>query len=86
MQEQGFAGVEVDISFGVYGPRNMEPALADDINKTLRDILAKPEVAAQFRNLYQSVESQPRSAFAEKTRADYKRYGKLVKELGITAD
>ncbi|BCX52299.1 hypothetical protein CTYAZ2_18810 [Comamonas testosteroni] len=86
MQEQGFAGVEVDISFGVYGPRNMDPTLADDINKTLREILAKPEVAAQFKNLYQSVENQSRSAFAEKTRADYKRYGKLVKELGITAD
>ena len=64
----------------------MDPALADDINKTLREILAKPEVAAQFRNLYQSVENQSRSAFAEKTRTDYKRYGKLVKELGITAD
>ena len=86
MQEQGFAGVEIDISFGVYGPRNMAPALADDINKTLREILAKPEVAAQFKSMYQTVENQPRGAFVEKTRADYERYGKLVKELGITAD
>ncbi len=86
MQEQGLAGVEIDISFGVYGPRSMPPALADDINKTLREILARPEVAAQFKSMYQTVENQPRSAFVEKTRADYERYGKLVKELGITAD
>jgi tripartite-type tricarboxylate transporter receptor subunit TctC len=64
----------------------MPPALADDINKTLREILARPEVAAQFKSMYQTVENQPRSAFVEKTRADYERYGKLVKELGITAD
>ncbi|PZP61482.1 MAG: tripartite tricarboxylate transporter substrate binding protein [Delftia acidovorans] len=86
MQEQGFADVEIDISFGVYGPRNMAPSLADAINKTLREVLAKPEVTAQFRNLHQIVEDMPRSAFAEKTRVDYERYGKLVKELGITVN
>lgn len=86
LQEQGIAGVEIDTYFGVYGPPNMVPALADDIHKTLRDILADPEVAAQFKALYQSVETLPRQAFAEKTRADHERYGKLVKALGITAD
>ena len=38
------------------------------------------------RNLHQIVEDMPRSAFAEKTRVDYERYGKLVKELGITVN
>ena len=86
MQEQGYPGVEVDISFGVYGPAHMQPALADDINKVLRETLAKPEVASQFKSLYQVVESQPRAAFVEKTRADYERYGRLFKEFGVVAD
>lgn len=86
MQEQGLPGVEIDISFGVYGPGNMPAALADDIHKSLRETLAKPEVAAQFKSLYQVVEDQTRSAFVEKTRSDYERYGRLAKEFGLSAD
>ena len=84
--EQGIANADMDISFGVYGPKNMPAALADNIHQALRETLAKPEVVQQFKNLHQTVENQPRSAFVEKTRADYERYGKLVKEFGIAAD
>lgn len=86
LQEQGYPGVDIDIWFGVYGPKSLAPALADSIHQTLRDIMAKPEVANQFKRMYQVVEDQPRESFVQKTRADFDRYGKLIKELNITAD
>lgn len=86
MAEQGFPGVETDIWFGVYGPKGMPKALADDIHRAFNDALKVPEVAAQFRTMSQVVHSESREAFANKTRADYQRYGTLIKQFKITAD
>ena len=86
LREQGFAGVDIDIWFGVYGPKGMPAALADDIHKTLAEIMTEPEIASQFKRMYLVVETPSRQAFADKTRADVARYGKLFKEFNITAD
>lgn len=86
MAEQGFAGVETDIWFGVYGPKGMPAALADDIHRALNDALKLPEVAAQFKAMSQVVHGESREFFAGKTRADYQRYGALIRQFKITAD
>lgn len=86
MAEQGFAGVETDIWFGVYGPRNLPTALADDIHRAFTDALKVPEVAAQFKAMSQVVHHETRGFFIDKTRADYLRYGTLIRQFRITAD
>ena len=86
MAEQGFPGVETDIWFGVYGPKGMVPALADEIHRALTEALKQPEVAAQFKAMSQVVHDEPRAAFVSKTRADHQRYGELVRQFKITAD
>ncbi len=86
MAEQGFAGVETDIWFGVYGPKGLPKALADDIHRAFNEALKVPEVAAQFKTMSQVVHDESREFFANKTRADYQRYGALIKQFKITAD
>jgi tripartite-type tricarboxylate transporter receptor subunit TctC len=86
MAEQGFAGVETDIWFGVYGPKGLAPALADEIHRAFTEALKQPEVAAQFKAMSQVVHDESRAAFASKTRADHQRYGELVRQFKITAD
>jgi tripartite-type tricarboxylate transporter receptor subunit TctC len=86
MAEQGFAGVETDIWFGVYGPRGLPKALADDIHRAFNDALKAPEVAAQFKTMSQVVHNESREAFVNKTRADHQRYGDIIRQFRITAD
>lgn len=86
MAEQGFAGVETDIWFGVYGPKGMPPALADELHRTLNEVLQLPQVASQFKAMSQVVHNETRASFADKTRAEYQRYGSLIKQFKITAD
>lgn len=86
MAEQGYPGVEIDIWFGVYGPKGMPRALADDIHNTLDAVLQMPEVAAQFKTMSQVIHQGTREAFVEKTRADYQRYGRLIQQFKIAAD
>lgn len=86
MAEQGFAGVETDIWFGVYGPKGLPKALADDIHRAVNDALKAPEVAAQFKTMSQVVHNESREAFANKTRADHQRYGDIIRQFRITAD
>lgn len=86
MAEQGFPGVEVDIWFGVYGPKGMPDALADDIHRAIAEALGDPRIAAQFKVMSQTVSDESREAFVSRTSADYRRYGTLVRQLGITAN
>ncbi len=86
MAEQGFPGVETDIWFGVYGPKGMPPALADDIHRHINAVLRIPEVAARFQAMSQVVHDESRASFASKTREDYQRYGTIIQRFRITAD
>ena len=86
MAEQGFPGVETDIWFGVYGPKGMPAALADEVHQAFADALQQPEIAARFTAMNQVVHKESREAFVQQTRADYLRYGALIKQFKITAD
>jgi len=86
MAEQGFPGVEVDIWFGVYAPKGMSKALADDLHRALSETLRLPEVAAQLKAASQVTSDASREAFASKTRVEAQRYGELVRQFKITAD
>lgn len=86
MAEQGFPGVDTDIWFGVYGPKGMARALADDLHASFNEVLRQPQVAAQFKAMSQVVHQESREFFANKTRADHLRYGVIVKQFKITAD
>lgn len=86
MAEQGFPGVDTDIWFGVYGPKGLPRALADDLHTSFSEVLRQPQVAAQFKAMSQVVHHESREFFANKTRADHQRYGAIVKQFKITAD
>lgn len=86
MAEQGFAGVETDIWFGVYGPKGLPRTLADDIHRAFMDALRQPEVIAQFKAMSQVVHNESRETFVQKTRTDFQRYGDLIRQFKITAD
>ncbi len=83
--EQGLTGVDIDIWFGVYAPKDTPAALADTLHQTLSDILKEPAVLASFQTMNQEVRPLSRAAFVEKHKTDYQRYGDLIQDLGINA-
>ncbi len=51
MQEAGVAGFDVSSWQAIYAPANTPPAVVDKLNKTIADIVAKPEVKAKMEGL-----------------------------------
>lgn len=86
MAEQGYPGVDTDIWFGVYGPKGMPQALADDLHTAFDAVLQNAEVMNQLKAMSQVVHQGTREAFAKKTQADYQRYGSLIQQFKIRAD
>jgi len=72
--------------YGAFGPKGMDPALVERLNKEINAVLADPEVNKKMNA--QAVElrqSTPRS-FAKLVREDAAKYSKLVHDLGIKVE
>ncbi len=72
--------------YGIFAPVGTPQAIINRVNVETTKIAALPEIAAQFRALALRPESGPPEALAALLKADYERYGKLVKELNLRLD
>ena len=72
--------------YGIFAPAGTPPAIINRVNAEATKIAALPEIATQFRGLALRPESGPPEALAALLKADYERYGKLVKELNLRLD
>ena len=84
LEENGIKGVDGGPYFGYYAPNGTPPAVLDRLNREVQKVMQEPAVAERFRTLAVDV-APPMTpeAFAAYVRAEYARYGKLLKELGI---
>ena len=84
LEENGIKGVDGGPYFGYYAPNGTPPAVLDRLNREVQKVMQEPAVAERFRMLAVDV-APPMTpeAFAAYVRAEYARYGKLLKELGI---
>jgi tripartite-type tricarboxylate transporter receptor subunit TctC len=84
LEENGIKGVDGGPYFGFYAPNATPLAVLDRLNREVQTLLKEPATAERFRTLAVNV-APPMTpeAFATYVRAEYARYGKLLKELGI---
>ena len=84
LEENGIKGVDGGPYFGFYAPNATPLAVLDRLNREVQTLLKEPAVAERFRALAVNV-APPMTpeGFAAYVRAEYARYGKLLKELGI---
>ncbi|RZS84753.1 Bug family tripartite tricarboxylate transporter substrate binding protein [Pigmentiphaga kullae] len=82
-EEQGFPGTLMDAWFGMYGPRDLPPGLVARINEDVNAVLKDPAVAKQLAEMSQAPEPMSPSAFAAKVKADYDRYGRIIRDAHI---
>lgn len=86
MEEQGEAELQVQSSIPILGQKGLPDAIVDRLNKAVNKALADHEV--RTRLAHASIDPMPMSPreLDEAMRREHVRLGKLIRQLGITAD
>jgi tripartite-type tricarboxylate transporter receptor subunit TctC len=84
--EQGVRGADVQTWYGLYVTAGTPKATVDRLAGELTRVLKLPDVQARIKGLGGEVNILPVEQFADMNRAEYERYGKLVRDAGIKAE
>lgn len=79
-------GYEMAVWYGAFGPKGMDLALVERLNKEINTVLARPDVISKMEAMAVELRPNTPQAFDKLLRADAAKYGALVKELGIQAE
>jgi tripartite-type tricarboxylate transporter receptor subunit TctC len=81
--EQGFAGYEATVWFGLVGPAGLPPDIVSKLNRALNAALTDPGVADAMRKLgYEPITSTPQE-FADRIRVDLAKWARVIKDAKI---
>ncbi|WP_447778382.1 Bug family tripartite tricarboxylate transporter substrate binding protein [Variovorax boronicumulans] len=86
LDELGLKGFDADAVFGLYAPAGTKPAVIQRINAEVNRALTKQAVRAHIETLGNVPEPLTPAAFGDKSAADFKRLGAVIRERGIRAD
>jgi tripartite-type tricarboxylate transporter receptor subunit TctC len=86
LQELGYKDVEVTAWHGLFGPKGMPADLVQTLNGHFNEILKMPDVVAKMAIFGALPLGGTPETLAKTNAADYERFGKVIKELGIQAD
>jgi len=84
--ESGYPGFDGVGWIGIVAPARTPVALLDRLNTQMRAILALPDVKEHLANLAFATVGDTRAEFAEYIKAEYVKWGKVVKASGAKAD
>jgi len=81
--EQGLAGFDISLWFGVWAPAGTPPAIVNKVNAQVATILASPEVREQFARLGITPAPMKPDEFARFVREQIETYRRIVKQADI---
>ncbi|MGE8659623.1 MAG: Bug family tripartite tricarboxylate transporter substrate binding protein [Achromobacter sp.] len=79
-------GYELAVWYGAFGPAGMPPELTARLNQEINKILKRPEVIKKMGDMGVLLLDTTPAQFGQVLARDADKYGKLIKELGITAE
>ena len=79
-------GYEFDLWWGLLAPAGTPPAIVNQLNQAVNQVLAKPEIKASFLREGAIVQPVTPEQFADTIQRDVKRWQALARERNITAD
>lgn len=86
LAELGYKDVDVSAWMGLLGPRGLPPEVTSRLNAAMNDILKMPDVVQRMAALgIEPVGGGP-EVLARQIATDDARFGRIVKELGISAE
>ena len=83
--ESGLPGYQADLWYGIYAPRATPGSVIASLNGEVGKILGTADVKARFTAIGIDPVSGSAAAFEAFTRAEIEKWGKLIREAGITA-
>ena len=83
LDEQGIKGADVQTWYGLYVTAGTPRASVERLSAELTRVLKLPDVQARIKGLGGEVTVLGVEQFADMNRAEYERYGKLVRDAGI---
>jgi tripartite-type tricarboxylate transporter receptor subunit TctC len=83
--EAGVPGYESSNWFGIYGPKGMPPALAQQWNQAVNQYLRTPQAKSHFGKSYLRIVGGGIEEFTEHHKAETLRWGKVITSSGIQA-
>jgi tripartite-type tricarboxylate transporter receptor subunit TctC len=78
-------GFELAVWYGAYGPAGMSKEIVTRLNVEIGRILSLPEVKQRMANIAVETAGSSPEELATLTRADADTWGRIIKQLGITA-
>ena len=83
LAEAGFPGLEMTTWYGVLAPAGTPKDLVARLHDEIRKALKTPDVQKRIANLAGEPGALTVEQFADLNRADYARYGKLIRESAV---
>lgn len=84
--EQGFKDVAVGGWYAVMAPKGTPQPVVDRLNKEINTLLALPELKQKVEQSGELILGGTPAALATRVKADFDRYGEIVRRLNITAE
>lgn len=79
-------GYEMSVWYGAFGPAGMPRTIVDKLNAEISRILFLPDVKDKMAAIAVEVAKMTPEELGALTRSDAEKWGKIIKELGITAE
>ncbi len=86
LSEAGVPGFSLVSWFGLYGPRGMNPQLAQRINEEVTKVLASPDMVARFTTMGIEPAKGSPADFAAMVATDTARWSRVAKEIKLKVD
>lgn len=84
--EQGVAGFDMEVWYGVLAPVKTPPAILNRLNQAFNDVLDDPQVQKGLEKSFLRVSGGSAQDFAQIIRNDVTRYAQVVEKAGIRID
>jgi tripartite-type tricarboxylate transporter receptor subunit TctC len=86
LAEAGIPGYEANLWLSVSGPANMPPEIVQRLNVEIAKALRDPELQANFRAGGVDATAMSPQELLALTRAEYEKWGRVVRETGATVN
>ncbi len=86
VDESGVSGFDVSVWFGIAAPAGTPPDIIARVSRQIAEIDKIPEVRQKMAPLGYDLNYVDSQHFAAKIAADHARYGKVIRDAGITPD
>ena len=86
LAESGLSGFDVTIWFGIAGPAKMPRDVIDRMSREIAAIDSLPEIKTKTAPLGYELHYLDSKQLAEQIADDHARYGKVIRDAGITPD